>query len=190
MAGRVDTKPRPIKLTYEDYVSLPDDGRRYEILDGELVVSPSPTTRHQIVVRNLLLALGNWVRAKGAGTVLCAPLDNILAQTTIVQPDVMYVSKARASIMSERGMEAAPDLVIEILSGSTAARDRGIKKQLYAQYGVLRYWIVNATNNTLDVYTLRGGAYDRTAHYHGDDVVRVDVPEGFELPLAEFWRED
>ena len=190
MAARGDTTPRPIKLTYEDYVTLPDDGRRYEILDGELAVSPSPTVRHQLVVRNLLLALGNWVRAKRVGTVWCAPLDNILAQTTVVQPDVMYVSKARAGIVSERGMEAAPDLVVESLSSSTAAWDRGIKKQLYAQYGVARYWIVNATNNTLDVYSLRGGAYDRTGHYHGNDVVRVDVPEGFEIPLTELWRED
>jgi Uma2 family endonuclease len=190
MAGRADIKSGPIKLTYEDYVTLPDDGRRYEILDGELVVSPSPTTRHQLVLGNLVLALGTWVRTQKLGRIWCAPLDNILAQTTIVQPDVMYVSKGRASIVSDRGMEAAPDLVIEILSSSTAARDRGIKKQLYAQYGVARYWIVNATNNTLDVHTLIGGAYDHTAHYHGDDVIRVDVPEGFEIPLVELWRED
>ncbi len=190
MAGRADTRPRPIKLTYEDYVTLPDDGRRYEILDGELVVSPSQTTRHQLVVRNLLVALTSWVRAKGLGRVWCAPLDNILAQTTIVQPDVMYVSKARASIVSDRGMEAAPDLVIELLSFSTAARDRGIKMQLYARYGVSRYWIVNATSNTLDVYVLRDRMYELAGHYHGDDVVRVDVPEGFETPLTELWRDD
>jgi Uma2 family endonuclease len=190
MAGRADTKPRPIKLTYEDYVTLPDDGRRYEILDGELVVSPSPTTRHQLVVGNLFLALGNWVRLKGLGRVWCAPLDTILAQTTVVQPDILYISKARAGIASERGIEAAPDLVVEILSSSTAARDRGIKMQLYARYGVSRYWIVNATANTLDVYMLRDGSFERTAHYRGADVVRVDVPAGFELLLTELWRED
>jgi Uma2 family endonuclease len=153
-------------------------------------VSPAPSTRHQRVVRNLVVALTNWVRQQRVGQIWCAPCDILLAPTTIVQPDVVYVSTARAGIVQERGIEAAPDLVIEILSDSTAARDLGVKMQLYARYGVRRYWIVDAMQNTLDVYVLRDSAYQREAQYRGEEILRVDVPEGFEISLAELWRED
>ena len=190
MAVRAHRRPAPVKLTYKDYVSLPDDGLRYEILDGELAVTPSPRTKHQLVSANLVVALATWVRSKKLGRIWHAPLDLILADTTIVVPDIIYVSKKRGAIVSERGLEAAPDLVIEILSRSTAQRDRGIKMQLYARYDVPRYWIVDASRHTLEIYALRDRDYERLAKYRDDDVVRTDVPAGFEIPLPELWSED
>jgi len=190
MAGRVENVPDPSKLTYADYVNLPDDGRRYEILDGELAVSPSPTSRHQLVSQNLEFALGMWVRARGLGRVWHAPLDLILADTVVMQPDIVFVSKSRSAIVTTRGLEAAPDLVIEILSDSTASRDRGVKMRLYARYGVPRYWIVDTEARTLEVYALRDDAYERTATYREDDHARFDVPAGFEMGLGEAWSED
>jgi len=190
MAGRVENVPDPSKLTYADYVNLPDDGRRYEILDGELVVSLSPTSRHQLVSHNLSFTLAVWVRAQGLGRIWHAPLDLILADTVVMQPDIIFVSKSRSAIVTKRGLEAAPDLVIEILSDSTASRDRGVKMRLYARYGVACYWIVDADARTLEVYALRGDVFERTATYRDDDDARFDVPAGFEMNLADAWSED
>ena len=190
MAARADTLPDSCKLTYADYVTLPDDGRRYEILDGELAVSPSPTSLHQLVSHNLDVALSTWVRARALGRMWAAPLDLILADTVVTQPDLIYVSKSRSAIVSRRGLEAAPDLVIEILSDSTAARDRGVKMRIYARHGIPRYWIVDPEARTLEVYSLGDGVYEATAAYHEGDVIRVDVPDGFTIDLAELWRED
>ena len=190
MAVRAHHKPVPAKLTYKDYVSLPEDGLRYEILDGLLTVTPSPRTKHQLVSANLEFALMTWVRAKKLGRVWHAPLDLILADTTIVVPDIVYVSKGRSAIVSERGLEAAPDLVIEILSRSTTQRDRGIKMHLYARHGVPRFWIVDASRHTLEIYALRDNEYERLAKYREADIVRTDVPAGFEVPLRELWSDE
>ena len=190
MASRADTLPDSCKLTYADYVTLPDDGRRYEILDGELAVSPSPTSRHQLGSHNLDVALSNWVRARGLGRMWAAPLDLILADTVVTQPDLIYVSKPRFAIVSRRGLEAAPDLVIEILSDSTASRDRGVKMRIYARHGIPCYWIVDPEACTLEVYSLHDGVYERTAADRDGDVLAVDVPDGFTVNLAELWRED
>ena len=148
MAGSIDPVPKSGKLTYEDYVTLPDDGRRYEILDGELAVSPSPASAHQLVSHNLEFALSAWVRAQRLGRIWHAPLDLILEPSVVVQPDVFFISDERSSIVTKRGVEGAPDLVIEILSESTGARDRGVKMHIYARHGVARYWIVDVDRRT------------------------------------------
>jgi Uma2 family endonuclease len=150
-------------LTYEDYAALPDDGRRYEIHDGELSVTPSPGTNHQRVSRNLNAILGAHVRTPGLGEVLYAPLDVILANTTanttIVQPDLIFIAPAHASRVSRRGIEGAPTLAVEILSPSTATIDRSRKLQLYARHGVPYYWIVDPEARTLEAYELADGVY-------------------------------
>jgi Uma2 family endonuclease len=182
--------PAARKLTYFDYVTLPDDGQRYEILDGQLAVTPAPTSTHQRVSQNLNFALESWVRPRKLGTVWQAPLDVILDEHTVLEPDIMFVAASRAEIVTKRGIEAAPDLVIEILSQSTAALDRGKKLHLYARHGVGRYWIVDPENETLEVFALRDGAYVAAGTHRGDDVAQVDVPPGFELQLAEVWSRD
>src|SRR6266550_3293625 len=96
--------PGPIKLTYEDYVDLPDDGRRYEILDGDLEVSPAPAPKHQAVSGNLFSILHGHVQERGLGSVYYAPIDVLLADTSIVQPDLVFIDAARASIVSRRGI--------------------------------------------------------------------------------------
>ena len=190
MAVRADPVPESRKLTYEDYVTLPDDGRRYEILDGKLAVSPSPSSAHQFVSHNLAFALSAWVRAQRLGRIWVAPLDLILEPTVVMQPDIFFISNARSSIVTKRGVEGAPDLVVEILSESTAARDRGVKMHIYARHGVGRYCIVDVDRRTLEVYALRGLAYELVATYSRDEVARFDVPGGFVLALAEIWPED
>jgi len=113
-----------IRLTYEDYCDLPDDGLRYEILDGELEIRPSPNIDHQRVSRDLVRILQAHVEARGLGEVFDAPCDVLLAATTIVVPDLVFVSGARAALVTKRAIEGAPDLLVEILSPSSTRRDR------------------------------------------------------------------
>jgi Uma2 family endonuclease len=105
-----------VVLTYRDYAALPDDGRRYEIHDGELSVTPAPSPRHQDVVLNVATVLRAHVAAHGLGKVYVAPIDVILGDTTVVQPDVVYVAADRIALVTARGLEGAPTLVVEILS--------------------------------------------------------------------------
>jgi Uma2 family endonuclease len=125
-----------VVLNYRDYAALPNDGRRYEIHEGELSVTPAPSPKHQIVSANLVRALDTHVRSRRLGLVLYAPLDIILSDTTVVQPDIVFVATERAGQISERGIEGAPTLVIEILSPSTTETDRHTKLQLYARYRI------------------------------------------------------
>jgi len=112
------SQARPLLLTYEDYRALPEDGRRYELLEGEIQISPSPSTRHQRISRNLEVLLHLHVQQHGLGEILDAPVDVILDRGTVAQPDLLFVSTPRLAIISERGIEGPPDLAVEILSES------------------------------------------------------------------------
>src|SRR5574341_553426 len=151
--------PTRVGLTYSDYAALPDDGRRYELHRGELSVTPSPGTRHQGAVVVLTTRLYEYVRSRGLGKVFVSPTDCIMTDVTVVQPDVLYVATDRLSIISERGIEGAPTLVVEILSPSTARIDRERKLRLYADHGVPYYWIADPDNRTVEAYRLVGAAY-------------------------------
>jgi Uma2 family endonuclease len=148
-----------IVLTYADYAAIPADGRRYELHEGELSVTPAPGTRHQQVVGNLYLALRHHVDAGPGGRVFVSPIDCILSDTSVVQPDIVYVARAREAVVTERGIEGAPTLVVEVLSPSTAAVDRAVKRQLYARHGVPYYWIVDPDARRIEAYVLTEGAY-------------------------------
>jgi Uma2 family endonuclease len=153
--------PTRALLTYSDYAALPDDGRRYELHHGELSVTPAPGLRHQRVVIALGSRLYDHVRARGLGEVLMAPTDCILSNLTVVQPDILYVATDRQAIASERGFEGAPTLVVEVLSPSTAHLDRDRKLKLYAEHGVLYYWIVDPESRSIEAYALAGADYAR-----------------------------
>lgn len=148
-------------LTYQDYAAVPADGRRYELHEGELSVTAAPVTAHQRVLLRLVIALDQHIRTRSLGEILVSPIDCILSDVTVVEPDIVYVAADRAAIVSARGIEGAPTLVIEILSPSTAAIDRGVKLQLYARYGVPYYWIVDIAARSIDAYVLEDGGYRR-----------------------------
>ena len=139
-----------IKLTYEDYCNTPDD-ERYELLDGDLVMTPAPGTAHQRVVLDLSILLGLSVKRTGVGEVYIAPVDVVLSDTDVVQPDLLFVSNERAHIITKANVQGAPDLVVEILSPSTADRDLTVKRALYAKHGVQEYWIVDTDAKTVTV---------------------------------------
>jgi Uma2 family endonuclease len=140
------------KLTYADYVALPDDGLRHEIIDGEHYVSPSPATRHQRISRNLLYLLQGYLEAHPIGELFCAPFDALLSQFDIVVPDLLYLSRERAGFLTEKNLQGPPDLVIEILSPSTRSRDERLKRDLYERVGVEEYWVVDPLRDVIHVY--------------------------------------
>ena len=139
-----------IKFTYEDYLQLSED-KRYELLEGELFMVPSPVPSHQNILQNLLLILDAHIRAWGLGQVYLAPLDVVLSPEDVLQPDILFIAKDRLGIIGEKNIQGAPDLVIEILSPATAERDRGLKRRIYARYGVKEYWLVDADRETIEV---------------------------------------
>lgn len=174
--------PGRVVLTYQDYAALPNDGRRYEIHEGELSVTPAPGTKHQRSIRKLLVALDAYVSARRLGEVFVAPYDVILSDTTIVQPDIVYVATDRLGRISERGIEGAPTLAVEILSPSTAEADRHRKLQLYARNGVTWYWIVDPDNRVVEVYGLAAGTYTLRARASGDEPLSAEPFPDLTLP--------
>ncbi|MBI4590132.1 MAG: Uma2 family endonuclease [Candidatus Rokubacteria bacterium] len=176
-----------IVLTYEDYCALPDDGRRYEILEGELAVAPSPSRAHQRFSRNLLLILHAHIHERNLGEVFSAPFDVILEKTSVVVPDLVFVSRDRLEVVTDRGVEGAPDLIVEILSPATGRRDRVEKAQLYARHGVRHYWLGDPEGRTIETFELGEGQYHRTAHLTGDTTFAPSLFPGLAISLPSLW---
>lgn len=154
-----------IKFTYQDYKSLSEsETERYELLEGELVMVPPPDPEHQDIVGNLFRLLSEHVRQQRLGKVYVAPLDVVLGERDeedVVQPDIIYISPQRKGIITEKEIRGAPDLVVEVLSPSTAQRDRTLKKKLYARYGVAEYWIVDPKAQAVEVYRRHPKGFER-----------------------------
>jgi len=156
-----------IVLTYEDYAALPNDGKRYELHEGELSVMGAPSVRHQIIIGNLYSILRACVLASRRGQVLLSPLDCIMSDITVLQPDLVYVDETRRRLLSERALEGAPTLAIEVLSPWSRHIDRHRKMLLYAKHGVECYWIVDGDAQTIDAYRLEAEGYRLDARLEG-----------------------
>jgi Uma2 family endonuclease len=179
-----------VRLTYEDYVALPDDGRRYELHEGELSVTPSPGLDHQDILGNLFVILRSHVTARGLGKVFVAPVDCILDNTTIVQPDLVFVDTARRSVMSPRGIEGPPTLAVEIISPSTVGIDRRRKLQLYARYALPCYWIVDPGARTTGAYRLVQQHYQEVGALPGTTPASLPPFPDLILDPREIWPEE
>ncbi len=170
-------------MTYADLEILPDQesGDRYEILDGELIVTPSPIPLHQIMLGLGFRSFDAFVARTNAGIVLTAPVDVVLAPGVVVVPDLLVVARHRLGIIGPKAIEGPPDLVLEIHSPSTRARDLGAKKALYARFGVPEYWAVDPEARTITVFALRDGRYEVIPHEGGS--ARSEVLPGFTLDV-------
>ncbi len=175
-----------IKRTYTDYSRTPDD-ERYELLDGELVMAPSPMESHQIVVMELGALLHVFVKARGLGQVFSAPYDVVLSDTDVVQPDLLFVSNERAHIRTPANIRGAPDLVVEVLSPSTARRDWREKLDLYAEHGVPEYWLVDPDAKTVTVLLLDDGTFAEVAHYGAGETLISPILAGFAASLDDIF---
>jgi Uma2 family endonuclease len=180
--------PERVILTYEDYCELPDDRQRYELLEGEIDVAPAPNVIHQWIVSRLLHWLTSHVDRFQLGTVLVAPCDVLFSRITVVQPDVLFVARGREHIIKERYIEGAPDLVVEVLSPSTARKDQQVKRQLYARYGVAYYWIFDPERHEARAYALAKATYRQQSVAREAEVFSAPPFPDLRLPLAELWR--
>jgi len=175
-----------IKFTYQDYLQMPGD-KRYELIGGELYMVPSPDFAHQRILRDLGFLLWEFVKEHNLGVVLYAPFDVVLSEEDVVQPDILFVSKSRSEIITEKNIHGAPDLVIEILSETTAEWDRTIKKKLYAKYGVREYWLVDPKAKSIEVMVLGKRGFETMQVYpQGTSLISPLLP-GLAISIKEIF---
>jgi len=185
-------RQRPgVKLTYDDFVLFPDDGKRHELIDGEHYVTPSPSTKHQAVCGNLHGLMWSYLRQHPIGKVYMAPLDVVFSHFDVVEPDLLYVSEARRDVMTAKSIQGAPDLAVEVGSPNTRRRDEKLKHQLYERFNVTEYWVVDPDIDVVRVYRLSDGKYQRAQELSLDhaDVLTTPLLPNLQLPLVEIFAE-
>jgi Uma2 family endonuclease len=192
MSGSEEMRPTPgVKLTYEDFLLFPDDGKRHELIDGEHYVTPSPNASHQTVVGNLYFALRTYLETRWLGQVFLAPFDVVFSNFDVVEPDLLYISEARrGDVLTPQNVRGAPDLVIEVGSPSTRRRDETIKRRLYERAGVAEYWIVDPDLEVMRIYRNDDGAYGRPRELSREagDVLRSPLFPELTLSLEAIFR--
>lgn len=176
-------------VTYEAYAEMPDDGLRYEVLDGELeLMSPGPSTVHQVIGSSLHLLVQSCASEY---FILIAPLDVILSRTNVVQPDLIMIHRSRADIVTIRGVEGVPDLVVEVLSPGSRKRDRQRKFQIYAKHGVPEYWIIDPVAQTLERFELNSEMqYELRDLFENDDRVSSDKLPCVSFPVSDLFKDE
>jgi Uma2 family endonuclease len=181
------------RLTVDDYMRLPDDGKRHEIIDGVHYVTPSPNLRHQAISGRLHLALGNFLNANPhRGRVFFARLDVILSFYDVVEPDLLVVAGDQLAIMTEKNIQGAPAIVVEILSPSTRKVDEVLKRRLFERTGVREYWLVDPRRDAIKIFERGSSGSFPTARElsrAAGDVLTTPVLPGFSVPLAEVFTD-
>lgn len=173
--------------TYKDYLLLPE-GAPYQLIGGELVMTPSPSPYHQRVSKRLEFLLYEFVEKKrDMGEVFYSPIDVYLEETEVYQPDIIFISKERLNIIGEKRIEGAPDIVIEILSPTTAYYDLRHKKTMYARHGVKEYWIVDPMEKSLEIYENKGGEFILIESAKEKGNVKSRLLEGFDVNVEEIF---
>lgn len=193
MRGPDEARPANpgVKLTYEDFVLFPDDGKRHELIDGEHYVTPAPNIKHQAIAGNLHGLIWAYLQTRRIGRVFVAPLDMVFSNFDVVEPDLLYLSNARAAkVLTLKHAKGAPDLVVEIGSKGTRKRDETIKRRLYERFGVSEYWLVDPEIDTIKVYRRAGNRYERAAELslENRDVLTTPLLPGLDLPLAKIFE--
>ena len=176
------TEPAKNQLTFREYEQLPE-GAPYQLIGGELTMTPSPTFDHQDVLYNLAGHLRQFAEERGLGKVVCAPIDVYLTETDVFQPDIIFISHERKEIIRDR-VHGAPDLVIETLSSSTAYHDLVQKKRIYEQSGVKEYWIVDPQEKTIEVHENREQEFRLISKVRGMGVIRSALLKGFAVDVS------
>lgn len=180
----------PVKLTYEDFLHFPEDGKRHELIDGEHFVTPAPALRHQEILINLLSALRPHVLEHQLGRVYVAPVDVVLSETDVVEPDLLFVATAHLDRLTEANVQGPPDLVVEVVSETGRRRDEVTKRHLYERYGVAEYWVVDPVIETVKVYRAGAdGRYQRRPELSLEQADTLESPlfPGLALALSEIF---
>ncbi len=172
------------KWTYSDYVNLPDDHNRYEMLEGELLMTPSPVTIHQQVSRELGFHMISFVKKNNLGEVFIAPLDVKFSETNVTEPDLLFVPKENKEIIKEENIQGAPDLIVEILSPYSSEIDKGKKKDIYQKFGVKEYWIIEPTQQWIEIFILQDDKYKLHQQIEKSGKIFSEVLKGFDLDIG------
>ena len=180
---------RSSQLTYEDYLQFPDDGKRHEIIEGDHYMTPAPKTKHQTASLNLAMAMSSFAKKHRLGLVFIAPCDVILSDENVVQPDLLFVSAARAAIVTEDNIQGAPDIVVEILSESSRKKDEVTKRKLYERFGVQEYWVVDPELEIVKIFKLAQKKYGRAMELSKEtnDVLATELLPGFDFAVSEIF---
>ena len=184
--------PAALKLTYDDFLCFPDDGRRHELIDGVHFVTPSPATEHQRLVTELVIELGGYLRAHRSGRVFAGPLDVVLSNHDVVEPDLVVVLNDQIEVLTPQHVRGAPAIVVEILSPGTRARDETLKRNLYARAGVGEYWMVDPDAQTIIVCRQADSpGFERTTELTAasGDTLTTELLPGFSLALGQLFEE-
>lgn len=179
----------PIKKSYQDYMQLTDD-RRYELIEGELLMTPSPAPIHQRVAHRLNHKISQYVDQHRPGEVYFAPLDVVLSNYNVVQPDILYISNARKGIIEDKNIQGPPDLAVEIISPYSIERDRLIKKDLYARYGVQEFWLVDFEKKCIEVLTLKENRYELVGIFFSEDQLSTPLFPSLNLSVGPIFERD
>jgi len=163
------------KFTYQDYLKMTDE-QRYEITEGDLYMVPAPNTEHQSISRNIELIICNYVYEKKLGEVYHAPIDVVMGESNIVQPDILFITTENSGIIQKKGIFGSPDLVIEIISPSSKIRDTYIKKELYELFKIKEYWIVDPANKSIEIFQLNAeNKYNLFSNGYIDDHESIKI---------------
>jgi Uma2 family endonuclease len=176
-------------LTRYDYANLPEFGPRFQLIEGELHMAPAPNRYHQDISRNLGWALLKYLDEHAIGVLYYAPFDVYLTDINVFQPDIIFVSKANAHILTDAGAEGAPDLVVEILSPKTARFDKEPKREIYARTGVTELWIIDPEPRTLSRFCLRENSETPAAVLRATEVFETPLFPGLRIALADVFKQ-
>ncbi|MCL5055453.1 MAG: Uma2 family endonuclease [Firmicutes bacterium] len=174
-------------FNYRDYFLLPDNGKRYQIIEGELFMTPPPGTFHQNSVTQLTGILVLYLNKHPIGKVFCSPIGVVLSDIHVVEPDLVYVSKEKKNLIKERGIFGSPDLTVEVLSKGNKKVDRITKFKLYAQFKIPYYWIVDPMGKTMEMYELGKKEYQLIAKKQENEIIKPSLFPGLEFSLKELW---
>ena len=181
--------PGPLQgnWTSDMYAALPDDGRCYEVVRGVLMMSPAPESAHQGIIQRISSYLDERVFVPRLGLVFTNPIDVVLSSRTTVQPDVLVVLKKHVNRVQPKRILGAPDLAVEVISPSSATYDRLVKYSVYEQVGVPEYWLVNASEQTIEVFVLEEGQYHSLNIFREEQPLQSRIIPGTEAPAAQFF---
>jgi Uma2 family endonuclease len=188
----MNSDPARVRLTYDDFLLFPDDGKRHELIDGEHYVTPSPNIRHQAILGNLYFLVRTWLEQHPVGRVFMAPLDVVFSDFDVVEPDLLFVSRERApDILAVKHVTGAPDIVVEIGSPTTRKRDETIKRRLYERSGMFEYWVIDPDLEVVRICRNRDGRFERPVELRADsgEVLATPHLEGLEMALARIFAE-
>ncbi len=169
--------------TFDEMLAeLPETNQPTELWDGELIMAPAPTPKHQKVVTRLEHRLDEFITSRKLGEVYLAPVDVVLTQRRVVQPDIIFIARENQAIIQDR-IRGVPDLLVEVISPGSWRRDRIDKKALYEQHGVKEYWIVDLEAATIEVWVLQAGSYELVGRFGHGEIAHSRLLEGFEVAV-------